>query len=63
MKNRKTWIAAILLGVLAGLGGCGTISFFPSESAEKAADVVLDDIFPGNGGHDELANSSESKKP
>jgi hypothetical protein len=63
MKNCKTWVAASILGALLCLGGCGTISFFPYESAAKAADKVLDDILPGNGGGDEHAKVSEAKKP
>ena len=32
--------------ILVNTAGCSTISFFPTESAQKAADKVIDDIWP-----------------
>ena len=32
--------------ILVSTTGCSTISFFPAESAQKAADKVIDDIWP-----------------
>ena len=32
--------------VIAVSAGCGTISFFPAQPAQKAADKVIDDIWP-----------------
>ena len=32
--------------ILVNTAGCSTISFFPAESAQKAADKVIDDIWP-----------------
>ena len=32
--------------ILVSTAGCSTISFFPTESAQKAADKVIDDIWP-----------------
>lgn len=62
MKNWKPLIVAAGLGALLCLGGCGTISFFPYESAAKAADKVLDDILPGNGEQPDAAKVAETKK-
>ena len=46
MKKVKIFIvAAILAGALA-MSGCGTVLFFPIKPAEKAADRVIDDIWP-----------------
>ena len=46
MKKIKIFIvAAILAGALA-MSGCGTALFFPVKPAEKAADRVIDDIWP-----------------
>ncbi len=63
MKNCKTRIVAASLGAWLCLGGCSTLSFFPYESAAKAADKVLDDILPGNGEQQEPAKVAETKKP
>ena len=32
--------------ILVSTAGCSTISFFPAESAQKAADKIIDDIWP-----------------
>ena len=32
--------------ILVSTTGCSTISFFPAESAQKAADKIIDDIWP-----------------
>ena len=46
MKKVKIFIvAAILAGALA-MSGCGTALIFPIKPAEKAADKVIDDIWP-----------------
>ncbi len=37
------WLSAF---ILVSATGCSTISFFPAESAQKAADKVIDDIWP-----------------
>ena len=63
MKNYKTWIVAGVLGALLSLPGCGTISFFPYESAAKAADKVLDGILADKGAPVEPSIVSEAKKP
>jgi hypothetical protein len=63
MKTTKTWTVAVLLGALLCLGGCNAISFFPRQAAEKAADTVIDDVFPGNGAQGETARQPELKKP
>lgn len=60
MKVRKLTVGMLL--VLAGaVSGCGT--FFPKAPAERAADKVLDDVFPAKepaGGND---SNASVKKP
>ena len=68
MRISKTWMAALMLAALSGAAGCSVIGFFPQKAAEKAADIVLDDVFPGNGTNDidlqdGAAKPSEPKKP
>ena len=63
MRNYKTWIIAGVLGALLNLAGCGTITFFPYESAAKAADKVLDGILTDKDPPVEPAIVSEAKKP
>lgn len=55
-------MVALLLGTLLCLAGCSVISFFPNQAAEKAADKVLDDIFPGKDAPDETATPPAEKK-
>lgn len=48
MKIKKMrWTAPILCALLS-VGGCNTISFFPTKAAEKAADKVVDGIISGS---------------
>jgi len=49
MKNRTSSIHLYVLvfaTAIATVSGCGTISFFPTQPAQKAADKVIDDIWP-----------------
>ena len=57
----KVLASAFLLGIL---GGCGT--FFPSQSAQRAADKVLDDILPTKSTDEtprKETNTADAKKP
>lgn len=63
MKNCKTFLIAIALGASLCLGGCVTFTFFPYESATKAADKVLDDILPADGTSEDAAKVAETRKP
>lgn len=63
MKNYKTWIIAGVFGALLSLAGCGAITFFPYESAAKAADKVLDGILADKDVPAEPPIISEAKKP
>jgi hypothetical protein len=38
--------ALVLAAAVVAAAGCGTISFFPTQPAQKAADKVIDDIWP-----------------
>lgn len=42
--KRALHFPALILATVAA--GCGTISFFPAQPAQKAADKVIDDIWP-----------------
>lgn len=47
MKNRQqvaSLAALVIVSILAT--GCGTISFFPTAPAQKAADKVIEDSWP-----------------
>ena len=47
MKNRMQTAQLFIIGaVMAVSAGCGTISFFPAQPAQKAADKVIDDVWP-----------------
>lgn len=47
MKNRmQAGRLFIISAVMAVSAGCGTISFFPAQPAQKAADKVIDDVWP-----------------
>ena len=48
MKIKKMRLTAPMLCALLGVGGCNTISFFPTRAAEKAADKVIGDVIPGS---------------
>ena len=71
MKKDKTmdgahWVAKVLASAfLVGmLGGCGT--FFPSQSAQRAADKLLDDILPTKSTDEtprKETNTADAKKP
>ena len=54
MRICKTWIVALALGALVSVAGCNAISFFPHDTAEKAADKVIDDILPVNGAQEDV---------
>lgn len=47
MKAGKTFVASIVLASVVAMTGCGSTLFYPVKSAEKAADKVIDDIWPG----------------
>ena len=71
MNKKKTGYTRVLsasfmaAATLLLLGGCGTLNIlpFPYQSASKAADKVLDDIIPAQGGSDSPRQVSEAKKP
>jgi hypothetical protein len=42
----RTLQLIITCAVFSFAAGCGTISFFPTQPAQKAADKVIDDIWP-----------------
>jgi hypothetical protein len=44
-STRAFHFSALILAT-AVAAGCGTISFFPAQPAQKAADKVIDDIWP-----------------
>ena len=44
-RMRALCFSALVLAT-AVVAGCGTISFFPAQPAQKAADKVIDDIWP-----------------
>lgn len=47
MKDRMRALHfSVLVFATAVAAGCGTISFFPAQPAQKAADKVIDDIWP-----------------
>ena len=46
MKTGKTLVASIVLASVVAMPGCGSTLFYPVKSAEKAADKVIDDIWP-----------------
>lgn len=41
-KLQIMFMATLLLAA----SGCGSISFFPAQPAQKAADKVIDDVWP-----------------
>jgi multidrug efflux pump subunit AcrA (membrane-fusion protein) len=46
MKIRQQGFKFAALIIISVLAGCGTISFFPTAPAQKAADKVIEDIWP-----------------
>ena len=46
MKMERTIFAVVTLTTMLALSGCGSTLFYPSRSAEKAADKVIDGIWP-----------------
>ena len=46
MKTRKPMLVAAALATTLTMTGCVSTLFFPAKSAEKAADKVIDDIWP-----------------
>ena len=48
LAQEKLAVAVFLVGVacVTTTSGCSTISFFPTAPAQKAADSVIDDIWP-----------------
>ena len=47
MKLARTLFVGVALTAMLALTGCGSTLFYPARSAEKAADKVIDDIWPG----------------
>jgi len=62
MRTTKTWMMALLIGTLLCLAGCSVIGFFPAQAAERAADKVLDDIFPAKDAPDETPTPPAPRK-
>jgi outer membrane murein-binding lipoprotein Lpp len=50
--NKLSLTAVVLL--VAAVSGCASITFFPKGTAQKAADKVIDDIWPGSTAPDTL---------
>ena len=46
MKLARTLFFGVALTAMLALTGCGSTLFYPARSAEKAADKVIDDIWP-----------------
>ena len=42
----KIFIASVALASIFAVSGCASTLFFPAKPAEKAADKVIDDIWP-----------------
>jgi hypothetical protein len=51
-RDKLSLTAAALLVVF--VSGCANITFFPKGTAQKAADKVIDDIWPGSSAPDTL---------
>jgi hypothetical protein len=49
MPPVKNWVAAFFLTGIFAMSGCASTLFFPAKPAEKAADKVIDDIWPVQG--------------
>ena len=45
LASALAFTSAFIVGA-TGMSGCSTISFFPAAPAQKAADKVIDDIWP-----------------
>jgi len=60
MKTRKTRLAGAALAAALTMTGCVSTFFFPAKSAEKAANKVIDDIWPA-AAKPELAKSDAKK--
>jgi len=63
MRKNRTLVAALILGAMVGAAGCNAISFFPRDAAEKAADKVLDEFFPGDKIQESTVKPAEPKAP
>lgn len=46
MPSVKKWVATFFLIGIFAMSGCASTLFFPAKPAEKAADKVIDDIWP-----------------
>ena len=46
MKTRNTLLVSTMLATALTMAGCVSTLFFPAKSAEKAADKIIDDIWP-----------------
>lgn len=46
MKSIKTVVGSVALVCIVATGGCASTLFFPVKPAEKAADKVIDDVWP-----------------
>ena len=46
MNVTKIFIACVALASIFAISGCASTLFFPAKPAEKAADKVIDDIWP-----------------
>ena len=42
----KLFVACVALASIFAISGCASTLFFPAKPAEKAADKVIDDIWP-----------------
>ena len=60
MKTRRTLLVAVALAIALTMTGCVSTLFFPAKSAEKAADKVIDEIWPA-AAKPELAKSDAKK--
>jgi hypothetical protein len=50
-KNTQNCVrisAWLLMATFLSVAGCSSISFFPKATAQKAADKVIDDIWPAS---------------
>lgn len=46
MKPVKTVVVSVSLACVVTMGGCASTLFFPVKPAEKAADKLIDDVWP-----------------
>ena len=46
MRSVKTIVASVSLVCIVATGGCASTLFFPVKPAEKAADKVINEVWP-----------------